>query len=153
MLELLGVREGMKVLDVGTGSGWTTALLSSLVGSTGMVFGREIVPELVLMGRRHLATVGAGNATIEEAGSVLGAPEHGPFDRILVSAVTSELPDDLVLQLAGGGRMVIPVGGELLLVEKDESGHVAISEHGPFVFVPLIEDRNRRGWGDTKDVL
>lgn len=137
MLELLGVRTGQRVLDVGAGSGWTTALLAHLVGDTGTVLGVEIVPELVDFGRANLAEEHVPWATIEPARpDVLGAPHAGPFDRILVSADARRLPEELVAQLAEGGRMVLPIDGWLTLVEHD-GGAVRTSRHGPYRFVPL----------------
>ncbi|MEP6814716.1 MAG: protein-L-isoaspartate carboxylmethyltransferase, partial [Marmoricola sp.] len=120
MLRLLGVETGHRVLDVGAGSGWTTALTAQLTGPTGWVLGLEIVPELVTLGVGNLAGAGCPWASIEPAdpGS-LGAPDRAPFDRILVSANARSLPAALVDQLADPGRMVIPVASVMVLVVKD----------------------------------
>ena len=93
---------GKKVLDVGCGSGWTTALLAHLVGPTGTVTGVEIIPEVLAAGRAHLAAAGmVPRVTVHEADpDVLGWPADAPYDRILVSADAARLPGELVGQLA-----------------------------------------------------
>jgi len=134
MLELLDPQAGDRVLDVGSGSGWTTALLAHLVALDGMVVGVERVPELARrsqadlgdVARIHLATPG-----------VLGWPARAPYDRILVSAAAAEIPEQLLDQLAPGGLMVVPVGGEMLRVWLREDGPY-VEHHGRYVFVPLI---------------
>ncbi len=137
MLRLLDVGPGMRVLDVGSGSGWTTALLAHLVGPTGRVFGVELIPELARWGAANLANASHPWAGIEVAiPGVLGLPEHGPFDRILVSAEPDELPQTLVDQLRDGGVMVIPVAGEMLRVAR-RGDKTEISRHGMYRFVPL----------------
>jgi protein-L-isoaspartate(D-aspartate) O-methyltransferase len=138
MLRLLDVHPGHRVLDVGSGSGWTTALLAHLTGPTGTVLGVEIVPDLVTVGSDNLRAFGMGWAAIEAAGpDVLGRPEQGPFDRILVSAAARELPGELVEQLTGAGRLVLPVSGTLLLVER-RGQDSTVSRHGSYRFVPLL---------------
>ena len=138
MLRLLDVRAGQRVLDVGAGSGWTTALLARLTGSTGRVHGVEIVPELVAFGAANLSATHQPWATLESADpAVLGLPEAAPYDRILVSAEPSELPDELVAQLAEGGRLVIPVAGTMLLVVRTGSS-AQVTQHGRYRFVPLL---------------
>ncbi|WP_199849434.1 protein-L-isoaspartate O-methyltransferase [Blastococcus sp. Marseille-P5729] len=135
MLELLDVHPGHRVLDIGSGSGWTTAVLSRLVGESGTVIGVELEPALVSMGRENLGI--RANARIEEAhDGVFGWPQAAPYDRILVSAMAEELPADLIDQLADGGLVVVPIDGVMTLVRKDRGG-VTTSEHGLYRFVPL----------------
>ena len=138
MLRLLEVRPAQRVLDVGSGSGWTTALLAHLTGSRGEVVGVELEPDLVTFGAANLARTDQPWARIVAAEpGVLGVPGHAPYDRILVSAAARELPEALVEQLAPGGRMVIPVAGWMVLAVKDEQGRLETSRHGCYRFVPL----------------
>lgn len=138
MLYLLEVPAGAKVLDVGAGSGWTTAILAELTGPEGSVLGLEIEPELVEFGSANLATVERPWASIQQAvKGKLGHANAGPYDRILVSAGTRKLPQELVAQLAPGGIMVIPVSGQLWRIEKDAAGKSSISRVGQYLFVPL----------------
>jgi protein-L-isoaspartate(D-aspartate) O-methyltransferase len=137
MLHLLDVQQGQRVLDVGSGSGWTTALLAHLVGPTGSVVGVEIEPTLVEFGSANLAATDQPWASIRSATpGVLGVPDHAPYDRILVSAEPSSLPRDLVDQLGEGGRLVIPVRGTMTLVTRS-GDDVRESHHGSYRFVPL----------------
>jgi protein-L-isoaspartate(D-aspartate) O-methyltransferase len=138
MLRLLDVQAGDRVLDVGSGSGWTTALLGYLVGEQGRVIGVEVVPELVAWGRANLAGYAMPWAGIREAApGVLGVPEEGPYDRILVSAESGSVPPALVEQLAPHGRLVVPVSGRMLSVRRTPSG-TEVERHGHYAFVPLV---------------
>ena len=135
MLRLLHVEPGQRILDVGSGSGWTTALLAQLTGPAGRVYGVEIEPEL--------ATWGAGNITDHKNASivravpgVLGLPDTAPYDRILVSAEPPSVPQELVDQLADPGIMVIPVRGVMLRVVLN-AGELTTTQHGYYRFVPL----------------
>lgn len=135
MLRLLDVHAGQRVLDVGAGSGWTTALLAALVGPEGTVVGVELEPELVEFGAANLATTDQGWASIRLADpEVLGWPRAAPYDRILVSAEPARLPAELVDQLADDGVMVIPVAGEMWRVTNPDA---LVSHHGRYRFVPL----------------
>lgn len=143
LLELLEVEPGHRVLDVGCGSGWTTALLAHLVGPQGEVVGVEIVPDLVEFGRANLSGLDLTWARIEPARpDVLGLPEAGPFDRILVSAEASDVPGALVDQLRDGGLMVLPVRGRLWAVRRP-AGWPGVKpdvvRHGHYAFVPLLD--------------
>lgn len=137
MLRLLRVPTGARVLDVGAGSGWTTALLARLVGTGGRVIGVELEPDLAA---RAAAAVRAGGTPWAEVRlarpGVLGWPEDGPYDRILCSAAPHRLPQELVDQLADGGRLVIPVAQEMVLVQR-HGDRVERSSHGLYRFVPL----------------
>lgn len=138
MLELLQPQEGDIVLDVGSGSGWTTALLAEIVGERGFVYGVELVPELVRLGRDNLAVYGFDNAEIYQASpNILGLPDKGPFDKILVSAAGEDLPEELVEQLKAGGRMVIPVADSIIKVDKINESEINEERYPGFAFVPL----------------
>lgn len=137
MLELLDVQPGDRVLDVGSGSAWTTAMLAGLAGAEGSVIGVEIVTELVQYGRERLAAEGV-DAEIRRADlGVLGLPDEGPFDRILVSAAARTLPDPLVEQLAEGGRLVVPVDGVMTVIDIDGGQPRRRQDAGGYSFVPL----------------
>lgn len=148
MLRLLDVRPGQRVLDVGSGSGWTTAVLGDLVGPDGAVTGVERVPDLVRGSRSALAAQRSAGRPMDWAGvrqateGILGAPDLGPFDRILVSAEAAEVPDALIDQLTAAGVMVVPVRGDMLRIVRTgpHRDDRTVTRHGSFRFVPLIED-------------
>ena len=142
MLELLDVQPGDRVLDVGAGSGWTTALLARLTGPTGRVVGVDRVPGLVELGAANLAAAGVPWASLRQATpGMFGDPSQAPYDRILVSAQARALPDDLVAQLAPAGVLVVPVSGRMLRAVRPTSGTpLEVEEHGWYRFVPLVSD-------------
>ena len=144
LLQWLEVEAGNRVLDVGSGSGWTTALLGHLVGPEGSVTGVEAVPDLVDFGRANLASYPMPWARIESARpDVLGWPEEAPYDRILVSAESGTVPGELLDQLAPNGLMVLPVAGRLVVVRRsaDPDADPAVERHGYYRFVPLVPPR------------
>ncbi|WP_415408074.1 protein-L-isoaspartate O-methyltransferase [Sulfurovum sp. CS9] len=138
MLEKLEPGEGDKVLDIGSGSGWTTALLCHIVGDKGSVTGLERMDALVDQGEENLAKLQFGShCRIQRAGAKLGLPGE-QFDRILVSASADEIPEELFLQLKIGGILVIPVRNSIFKFKKVSDTYVEREEFYGFVFVPLI---------------
>ena len=138
MLEKLEPKEGDKVLDIGSGSGWTTALLCHIVGEKGSVTGLERMDELVEQGEENLAKLQFGShCRIQRAGEKLGLPGE-QFDRILVSASADEIPEELFLQLKIGGILVIPVRNSIFKFKKISDTYIDREEFYGFVFVPLI---------------
>ena len=106
-------------------------------GDEGYVYGVEIVPELVEFGRKNIHRAGITNATIFQAGKKYGLQEYAPFDRILVSATAKEIPNDLKSQLKIGGKMVIPIGEDILELTRERRNKWHIIKHEGFLFVPL----------------
>lgn len=137
MLTWLDVQPGNNILDVGSGSGWTTALLARLAGPNGKVRAVEKIPALLEFGKSNCEAAGIKNATFHEAGEHFGFPERAPYDRILVSADADELPPELLGQLKPEGIMVIPVGSSILVIKKHAGKTLTIDTHTGFSFVPL----------------
>ena len=138
MLRWLDVQPGQQVLDVGSGSGWTTAILAYMVGPKGQVTAVEIVPELVEFGRENCARADIRNVTFVYAEQELGWAEGAPYDRILVSASADSLPRELLSQLRTPGKIVVPVAGVIHEVTYTRSREVLTIEHPGYVFVPLL---------------
>lgn len=142
MCDVLDIHEGMRVLDVGTGSGYHAAVMADLVGPEGHVYSIERVPELVVFARRNLREARIENVTVIEGDGSCGLPDHAPYDRINVAATAPRVPEPLKEQLKVGGKLAIPVGScyqELILVIRTEEGF-ELEHHGGVVFVPLIGD-------------
>jgi len=140
MLERLQPTSGEKVLDVGSGSGWTTALLAHLVGKSGTVVGVERIEALVKFGKVNLDKYGFGFAEVVSAGKGLGYPKSAPYDKILVSAAAQEIPQELVDQIRVGGVMVLPVKSSIHKVVKISEKKYDQEEFYGFSFVPLVQD-------------
>jgi protein-L-isoaspartate(D-aspartate) O-methyltransferase len=143
MTELMASEPQHRVLEIGTGSGYQTAILSRL---SGRVFSIERHPGLADAARRLLTTLGITNVDVHVGDGTEGLPAEAPFDRILVTAGAPSIPHALREQLADGGRLVIPVGPSgfqhLTIVNRTGQGY-AEQEHDACVFVPLI---GRHGW-------
>jgi len=138
MLQELRLTGGEKVLEVGAGAGYQTALLAELAREVVAV---ELIPELAERARRTLAVLGYTNVKLYVATDVLGWPEEAPYDAVVVAAAAPRIPQSLVDQMAAGGRLVIPVGTregqDLLVAEKTPEG-VSVARKGGCRFVPLI---------------
>lgn len=139
MLDALACTPTSRVLEVGAGSGYAAALVSCLAAEVVAV---EIRPELAARARRTLREIGVQNVRIHVADGSEGWPAGAPYDRILVSAAPSEVPDTLCEQLAAGGRIAIPVGDSisqrLLVGTKDATGNIGWEQDVPCLFVPLV---------------
>lgn len=140
MTELLRPEPAYRVLEIGTGSGYQTAVLARLVRH---VYTLEVVPELARTAAERLARLGFDNVSCREGDGHLGWPEEAPFDGILVTAAARAIPPALVAQLRPGARLVIPVGPpygyqSLKLLEKDPQGAVSERDILGVAFVPLV---------------
>lgn len=141
MLELLNPKKGEKILDVGTGSGWTTALLAEMVGPEGKVYGIELLPDLKEFGEGNVKKynfIKEGRVEMFCGDGTKGLKEKAPFDKILVSAMAGKVPKALKDQLKPRGRMVIPVSGGVSLFIKESSGKFYEKKHPGFTFVPFV---------------
>ena len=140
MTELMELRGGERVLEVGCGSGYQAAILS-VSTPRGRVVTVERVPSLAERARKLLQQLGYQNVDVVYAGATLGCPERGPFDAIMVTAAAPRLPESLVSQLAVGGRLVVPVGTleqqDLVQAHRTDEG-LSVRVLGPCRFVPLI---------------
>ncbi len=137
MLKLLEPKPGDRILDLGCGSGWTTALLAECVGPKGQVIGLELVPQLVEFGRHNLNPYKFKNAEIRQAqAGVLGLPQEPVFDKILVSAAGNKLPRELLPQFTQ--RLVLPIKNSIWVFDKQPDGNLSEHEYPGFAFVPLL---------------
>jgi len=139
MCDLLDLKPGMTVLEVGGGSGYHAAVMAAMIGPDGMVYSVERRPELVAAAKRNLEKAGITNVTMIEADGSIGLAEHAPYDRISVAATAPRVPEPLKQQLKVGGKMVIPVGRDyqdLYLVTRKNG--FCVEEKMGVIFVPLI---------------
>ena len=139
MTDVLKPKKGMKILEVGTGSGYQAAVLAELGCQ---VFTIEIIPELARWGKSNIEKAGYENVKVRAGNGYNGWPEYSPFDAIIVTCAPESIPSPLVSQLAEGGRMVIPVGpeamGQSLTLVTKRNGKVMTDEIIPVRFVPMV---------------
>jgi protein-L-isoaspartate(D-aspartate) O-methyltransferase len=146
MTDLMEIKPGDKVLEIGTGSGYQAAVLAELAGT---VYSVEIVEPLARDAGERLARLGYRNVVTRIGDGYLGWPEEAQFDAVMVTAAPREVPQALIDQLRPGGRLVVPVGGQaagqsLLVVEKQPDGRVTRRTVLAVRFVPLTDKAGRQ---------
>jgi protein-L-isoaspartate(D-aspartate) O-methyltransferase len=146
MTELLEADKSSRVLEIGAGSGYQTAVLARVAGQ---VYSIERIADLAREAQTRIRALGIYNATVKCFDGTLGWAAHAPYDCVLVAAGGPEIPEPLLAQLKVGGRLVLPVGParesqRLVRVIRTEEGYKH-EEHGPCAFVPLI---GRYGWSN-----
>jgi protein-L-isoaspartate(D-aspartate) O-methyltransferase len=142
MTERLEPRRTHRILEIGTGSGYQTAILAYLAAN-GTIFTVERLPDLLVEAEERFRRLGLTNIETRLGDGAAGWEEHAPFDRIIVAAAAPRIPAQLTAQLAPGGRLVIPVGDlasqELVILERPTSGERLVQRQaGGVRFVPLI---------------
>ncbi|HUT05541.1 MAG TPA: protein-L-isoaspartate(D-aspartate) O-methyltransferase [Nitrosopumilaceae archaeon] len=140
MTELLNVKKGQKILEIGSGSGWQSAILSFLIGN-GEVFSIERHPELVEFAKENLDKLGIQNVNVILGDGSLGLLKKAPFDRIIITAACKKVPPPLFEQLSLDGLLIAPVGEypqSLILFKKTPQGIIEIKNQPGYVFVPLL---------------
>jgi protein-L-isoaspartate(D-aspartate) O-methyltransferase len=145
MTELLEPRKELRVLEIGTGSGYQAAVLAALVRH---VYTIEIVPELARMVSERLRSMGYRNITARQGDGYEGWREQAPFDRVILTAAPREIPTALLDQLKPGGKLVAPVGDspmnqELVVVDKGLDGRIHRRPVIPIAFVPMVKSQTR----------
>ncbi len=137
MMEKLQPQKGQKILDIGAGSGWTSALLAQIVGPRGKVYGIEIVPQVFEFGKENISHTGYKNIEFLNTDASGGLPEKAPFDRILGGASAPEIPKLLKQQLKITGRIVMPVQDTVVMLEKTGKNKFKRQAYPFFAFVPM----------------
>jgi protein-L-isoaspartate(D-aspartate) O-methyltransferase len=142
MLEQLEPEPGDNILDIGSGSGWTTALLAQIVANKGKVTGIEIIPELKEFGEKNIKKynfIKKGIVQFVSADGSKGYKKEAPFDKILASAAGNQVAKAWKDQLKVGGRIVCPIGSSIFVIIKKSKKDFEQIEHPGFAFVPLVK--------------
>lgn len=139
MSEMLELEKGMKVLEIGTGSGYQAAILAELGART---YSMEIRPNLARDVKIRLRLLGY-KVQVRQGDGYYGWKEHAPFDRVIITAAANHVPRPLLDQLKPGGKLILPLGNvryyqNMTLIEKDNQGETSASQHGQVRFVPMV---------------
>jgi len=138
MLELLRPEKGDRILDVGSGSGWQTAMLCQIVRPDGFIHAIELIPELKEFGENNVSKYDFKNVEFICGNGSAGLLDKAPFDKIIAAAAADEIPKAWKEQLKINGRLVAPVGNSIWLLIKKDKDKFEKKEYPGFVFVPLI---------------
>lgn len=141
MCDLLEIKRGDKILEIGAGSGYNAAVMAELTGPEGKIYSIERIPALAEFAKGNLLKGRYDNVTVIVGDGSVGYEEQAPYDRICVTSAAPSVPDPLVEQLKVDGIMVIPVGQytqSLLLVKKQPDGSIKETDRGGVIFVPLV---------------
>jgi len=139
MSQLLELEKGMKVLEIGTGSGYQAAVLAAMGVKT---YSMEIIPNLAREVKNRLKKLGY-KVEVRQGDGYYGWNEHAPFDRVIITAAANHVPRPLLDQLKPGGKLILPLGNvrysqNMTLIEKDSQGKMRTSQHGQVRFVPMV---------------
>ena len=141
MTHALELQPNEKVFEIGTGSGYQSAIIAKIIGSKEKVITTEVVPELVSFAKQNLRRAGITNVFVYEEDGSKGMPSEAPFDKIIITAACKEFPKPLIGQLKPEGIIVGPVGNqneqEMIRGVKDKDGHLELEFLGPFLFTPM----------------
>jgi protein-L-isoaspartate(D-aspartate) O-methyltransferase len=145
MADLLDLRGGERVLEIGTSSGYQAAVLAEVLAE-GHVYTVEIVRALAEQARARLKEMGYANVTVSTGDGYKGWPGEAPFDAVMVTAAPPAIPQALIDRRKPGGRMVVPVGcahdrQTLTVVKKDAAGQVTVDQVLPVAFVPMVQSK------------
>ena len=149
MLELLDPQPGQKILDIGFGSGWTTALLAHIVsagGAAGKVVAIERIAALTIFGKANISRYNFINRMVARcitSDGTRGYWPNAPYDRILASAASSSIPKTWIKQLKAGGIIVAPQKNAIVKITKFSSDKIIQEQFEGFVFVPLVQDTEK----------
>lgn len=143
MTQALELKQGDKVLEVGAGSGYQAAIIAEMVGDKGLVITTEVVPELVEFAKNNIEKLNIKNIKVISYDGSQGYPDEAPYDKIIVTAASPNIPPPLIEQLKEGGILLIPVGGfsiffgQKMIKARKKNGKIIKESLGDFAFVPL----------------
>ncbi len=140
MLDFIELKKGMKVLEIGTGSGYNAALMAEIVGPKGRIYTTETIEDLVDFAKKNLKKAKTTNVRVIHTDGSKGWPTAAPYDRIICTAAAPKIPEVYIEQLKEGGIIVIPVGplyGQVMIKGKKVKNKLETERLGDFMFVPL----------------